>query len=804
MRMKPEAPLHGDFPTFRREDLRLVTGRGQYAGDLNLPNAARAVMVRSPHAHAAIRRIDVANAQAHPGVLAVLSGADALADGLQTIPHPTGSSKIGSDMPLLHRDGSERVVTRQHPLPVDRARFVGEAVVMVVAETEAGANEAAEAVVIDWEPLPAVTHAMDALGADAPQLWNHVPGNRTLDAHLGDEAVTNAAFSRAAHRVRLSSWVQRVTGTHLEPRAVVATWEKGDELYTVHASHGVGVVQLRDELAAVLGVPPERVRVVAPRDVGGNFGTRNATYPEFALAAWAARRLQRPIVFKAERSEAFLSDCQGRDLHIDAELALDAEGNFLALRSVNTANNGAYTTSFVPLNKGAQLMPSLYRIPAAHVIARAAVTNTPATIPYRSAGRPEAIYAIERLIDLAARQCGFERLALRRRNIIGPTEQPYRNPLGVIYDNGDYEGVMRTALELSDWAGFPTRREASRARGLCRGIAIGNYIETTSGAPRERAEILVRPDKTVEVIVGTQSTGQGHETAFPQLVAEWFGISPAAVVLRTGDTSFVKAGGGSHSARSLRQASVVMHQATTDIINKGRLIAAVLFETDVADVSFADGCFRVTGTDHAIDIFRIATAATEESALPDELKGPLAAISDQTRPGLAFPYGTAVCELEVDPETGALTIQRYTSVDDVGRALNPMILHGQTHGGIAQGIGQALFEQCCFDPESGQNLSASLMDYALPRAADLPSFTTALSEVPASSHPLGFRPGSEGGTTPALGVTINAIVDALAEFGVTHVEMPATPSQIWQAITAAKADRGTKHNKLRNTVPIRP
>jgi carbon-monoxide dehydrogenase large subunit len=400
MRMKPEAPLHGDFPTFRREDLRLVTGRGQYAGDLNLPNAARAVMVRSPHAHAAIRRIDVANAQAHPGVLAVLSGADALADGLQTIPHPTGSSKIGSDMPLLHRDGSERVVTRQHPLPVDRARFVGEAVVMVVAETEAGANEAAEAVVIDWEPLPAVTHAMDALGADAPQLWNHVPGNRTLDAHLGDEAATNAAFSRAAHRVRLSSWVQRVTGTHLEPRAVVATWEKGDELYTVHASHGVGVVQLRDELAAVLGVPPERVRVVAPRDVGGNFGTRNATYPEFALAAWAARRLQRPIVFKAERSEAFLSDCQGRDLHIDAELALDAEGNFLALRSVNTANNGAYTTSFVPLNKGAQLMPSLYRIPAAHVIARAAVTNTPATIPYRSAGRPEAIYAIERLIDL--------------------------------------------------------------------------------------------------------------------------------------------------------------------------------------------------------------------------------------------------------------------------------------------------------------------------------------------------------------------------------------------------------------------
>ncbi len=746
-------------------------------------------MVRSPHAHAAIRGMDFAAALALPGVLAVLSGGDALADGLQAIPHATGSSKIGSDMPLAHRDGSERLVTQQRPLPIERARFVGEAVAMVVAETLAQARDAAEAVVIDWEPLPAVAHAIDALEDDAPQLWDHVPGNRTLEAHLGDEAATAAAFARAAYRVRLASWVQRVTGVHMEPRAVVAAWDETAETYTVHASHGIGVVQMRDELAVVLGVAKERVRVIAPQDVGGNFGTRNATYPEFALVAWAARRLRRPVAFTADRSEAFLSDFQGRDLHIDAELALDAEGNFLALRSVNTANNGAYTTSFVPLNKGAQLIPSVYRIPVAHVVARAAVTNTPATIPYRSAGRPEAIYAIERLIDLAARQCGFDRVALRRRNIIGPSEQPHHNPLGVTYDNGDYEGVMRTALDLSDWSGFPARREASRSRGRCRGIAIANYIETTSGAPRERAEILVRPDHVIEVIVGTQSTGQGHETAFPQLVAAWFGVSPGAVVLRTGDTAFVKAGGGSHSGRSLRQASVVMHRATTDIIDKGRRIAAALFETDVADVKFGNGSFRVTGTDRMIDIFQIARAATGDSALPDELKGPLMAISDQTRPGLAFPYGAAVCELEIDPETGALTIQRYVSVDDVGRALNPMILHGQTHGGIAQGVGQALFEQCWFDPASGQNLSASFMDYAMPRATDLPTFITALSEVPAASHPLGFRPGSEGGTTPALAVTINAIVVALAEFGVTQVEMPATPSRIWHAIAAAKAQR---------------
>jgi carbon-monoxide dehydrogenase large subunit len=363
---------------------------------------------------------------------------------------------------------------------------------------------------------------------------------------------------------------------------------------------------------------------------------------------------------------------------------------------------------------------------------------------------------------------------------------------------------MQTALELSDWAGFPARREASRARGLCRGIAIGNYIETTSGAPRERAEILVRPDDMIEVIIGTQSTGQGHETAFPQLVADWFGVPAAAVALRTGDTAFVKAGGGTHSGRSLRQASVVMHRATTDIIDKGRRIAAVLLETDIADVVFAEGRFRVTGTDRAIDIFQIARAAIEENALPDELKGPLGAISDQTRPGLAFPYGAAVCELEVDPQTGALTIERYTSVDDVGRALNPMILHGQAHGGIAQGVGQALLEQCWFDPQSGQNLSASFLDYAMPRAADLPFFTTALSEVPATSHPLGFRPGSEGGTTPALAVTINAIVDALAEFGVTHVEMPATPLRIWQAIEAAKQGGDATVDVAQKTVRTRP
>lgn len=770
----------------RREDLRLVRGEGRYADDLALPGTARAVMVRSPHAHAKIVKIDVAAAMALPGVLAVLTGADALADGLGPIPHATGSSKAGSDIRLANRDGSERRITRQFTLPLDRVRYAGEGVALVVAETLTQARDAAEAVAIDWDPLPPVVHATAALLPGAPQLWDHIPGNCTLEADLGDPTATAGAFGRAAHRVRLNSWIQRVTGVHMEPRAVSAAWDEAVGTYTVHASYGFGVVQMRNELATILGVATDRIRVVAPQDVGGNFGTRNATYPEFALVAWAARRLHRAVAFRVDRSEAFLSDYQGRDLHVDAELALDAVGNILALRSVNTANNGAYTTSFIPLNKGAQLMPSLYRIPVAHVVARAAVTNTPATIPYRSAGRPEAIYAIERLIDLAAQQCGFDRLELRRRNMISLAEQPYRNPLGVTYDNGDYMGVMERAIELADWAGFLHRRRASRARGRCRGIAVGNYIETTSGAPRERAEILVRPEGKIEIIVGTQSTGQGHETAFPELVAGWFGVPHELVALRTGDTDFVKAGGGTHSGRSLRMASLVMHRATLDVIEKGQRIAAAVLEADVTDVTFEKGRFVIQGTDRGLTIFEVARIALDESRVSSELHGPLAATSDQVISGLAFPYGTAVCEVEIDPETGELEIQRYTSVDDVGRALNPMILHGQAHGGIAQGVGQALLEQCVFEAETGQNLSASFMDYAIPRANDLPSFTTALSEVPATSHPLGFRPGSEGGTTPALGVTINAIVHALSEFGITHIEMPATSFRIWQVIADAK------------------
>jgi carbon-monoxide dehydrogenase large subunit len=523
------------------------------------------------------------------------------------------------------------------------------------------------------------------------------------------------------------------------------------------------------------------VRVIA-RDVGGNFGTRNSSYPEFALVAWAARRLGRPVKWTGERQEAFLSDHQARDLQVEAEIALDAEGNFLALRSANLSNLGAYAASFVPLTKGTELMSSLYQIPAARVRAHAVLSNTPPTSPYRSAGRPEVMFVIERLIDRAARANGFDRVALRRKNLIPAASLPYANPFGMTYDSGEYHAVLDRAVALADWDGFAARRAEAEARGRRRGIGLGAYVESQSGAPQERAEVTVRSEGIVEMVIGTLSSGQGHETSFAQLLGEWLGVRPEIVQLVTGDTDRVALGAGSHSGRSLRLASITAHDAAGEIIEKGRRIASHRLEAAEADIDFADGHFTVAGTDRSLDLFAAAAAAQNDSSLPEELRGSLAGVGEVTSQVASFPHGFHVCEVEIDPETGAVEIVRYTAVDDVGRAVNPMILHGQTHGGIAQGAGHALFEQCVYDAGSGQLLSGSFMDYAMPRAADLPFFTTAITEVPSTTHPLGFRGGGEGGITPALGVIVNAIVDALADLGVTHLEMPVTPERVWRAI----------------------
>jgi carbon-monoxide dehydrogenase large subunit len=527
-------------------------------------------------------------------------------------------------------------------------------------------------------------------------------------------------------------------------------------------------------------VAKDAVRVISG-DVGGNFGIRNNTCPEFVLVAWAAKRVGRPVKWICERREAFLTDFHGRDLASEAELALDQEGYFLALRAVNTSNLGASAISFVPLAKGIAVSSSVYHIPTSHMRGVGVMTNTTPTSAYRSAGRPEVMFVLERMIDIACRRHGFDRLELRRRNLVSPDAMPYRNPLGLVYDSGDYPASLRRAAELADWAGFEARRAEARQRGRCRGIGIANSIELNTGAPRERAEMTIDPSGTVELVLGTMSAGQGHQTSFAQIVSEWLGVDHEQVKLVTGDTDRVQAGGGSASARSMRLGAWVMANAADQIVEKGCRIAAAMLEVADQDVEFARQRFVVNGTDRSVGLFEVAAAAVGRD-LPADLRGPLMGVSDQVMSLPSFAYTCAVCEVEVDPDTGVVEIVRYTSIDDCGRAVNPMLIHGQSHGGIAQGIGQALWEGCFYDHDTAQLLSSSLMDYALPRADNLPLFQTEISEVRSTTNPLGMRGGSKGGITPGLAVVANAIVDALREFGIEHIELPATPERIWNAI----------------------
>src|SRR6266851_1302443 len=739
-------------PVRRREDLRLLTGNGRYSDDVSLPGQAYAVMVRSPHAHAVIRRIDAAAARAMPGVLAVLTGEDVLADGLQPLPNIANSHP--ADISIQNKDGSPVVRPQQAAIIWPEVCHVGEIVAAVVATSLALAKDAAELVAVDYEPLPAVTHSLIAAEPGAPRARRD-SANIILDGEVGDAAATEAAFARAAHVVKFATWVQRVAGVPMEPRAAIGEFDPASRRYTLYAGAG-GAVSPRRDLAMVLGVPVEQARMVM-HDIGGNFGTRGGFNPEFAIVAWAARRVGSPVKWTSDRSEYFQADHQARDLAVSAELALDAEGNFLAMRGSNLVNQGAYALAFGSLNKGVEIMSSIYHVPTVHIRARAALTNTAPTRPYRSSGRPEVMFVMERLIDLAARQTGIDRIELRRRNLVPEAAMPYTNPFGMVYDSGHYHEAMEHVLTLADWAGFPARRAEAKARGKSRGIGVANYVDTATGAPREKAEVTVLPEGIVEIVIGTVSQGQGHETSFAQLVTEWLGVPLDSVRLVTGDTDRVSVGGGAHSGRALRLGSIVMLNASKEVIEKGLRIASHVLEAAPADLEFAGGEFRVTGTDRAIGIFDVARAAAEREDLPEELRGTLRAESDETVNLAAFPYGCHVCEVEVDPETGALEIVRYSAVDDVGRAVNPMIVHGQL-------------------------LSGSFMDYTMPRADTVPFFAAELSEVPSPTHPLGIRPAGEGGTTPALGVVVNAIVDALSVHGVTHIEMPVTPERVWRAI----------------------
>ena len=791
-------------PVPRKEDRRLLTGQGRFSDDVDMVAQAHAFVLRSPHGHARITRLDAAAARALPGVLAVLTGAEAKADQIGPMPldhkgPPTPPNAPSyPEPPIRNSDGTPLPDTLMPLLADDVVRFCGQPVAFVVAETLSIAKDAAELIEVEYEPLPVLIDAGDCLRDGAPKLYPEMASNVIVDMQLGDAVATRAAFAKAAHVVHLDSHVHRVTGVPMEARSSVARYEPDTGRYIVHAGSG-GIVRQKREIAEILGVAPDLVRITAD-DIGGNFGTKNSLFPEFALCAWAARQIGRPVKWTAERSDAFLSDHQGRDMATESRIALDAHGHILALELSNVQNAGAFASSMVPLRKSLCIINGLYRAPVGYARGRAVLSNTPPTIPYRSAGRPEAMYFIERLMDLAAVKLGLDRVEIRRRNMIRPHELPYRNPVGITYDSGEYERAMDEALALADWKGFPKRKAEAKVRRKLAGIGIGNYIEITMGSPRERAEIIVGPEHRVgacagatskgggvEVNVGTLSSGQGHETSYAQCVSDWLGVPFGEITVFEGDTDVIPVGGGSHSGRSMRMAGFVMGKAADGVIAKAKRIAAHVLEAPVDAIDFAGGLLTARGTNRSMSLYEAADAALKRPDLPDDLKGALKAAHDEIFSHAGFPYGTAICEVEIDPDTGELEIVRYSTVDDVGRAINPLILHGQTHGGIVQGVGQALWEQCHYDRETGQLLSASFMDYAMPRADMLPRFDTALSEVPSPSNPLGVRAGGEGGTTPALAAVMNAVVDALAEFGVTHMEMPATPEKVWRAIRAGRA-----------------
>jgi carbon-monoxide dehydrogenase large subunit len=773
-------------PVRRKEDLRLVRGNGRYSDDLNLPNQAVAVMVRSNHAHARIKSIQTDEAARAAGVIAVFTYLDIAQENLQPIPHTTWS-KHPLEIQLKNRGGGPAFIPPHYLMPHSEVHHVGEIIAMVVAETLDAAKEGADAVLVEYEELPAVARAIDAADRASARTRTSGPSNVSIDADVGNKEETEAAFSRAAHVVSLKTWIPRVSGVPMEPRAAIGDYNPRDGIYTLYAGIG-GVIRPRGDLANILGVPENKVRVVM-HDVGGNFGTRGGFNPEFGLVAWAARKVGRPVKWTSARHEFFLADFQARDLHSETEMALDQDGNVLALRGSNISNLGAYAVGYGPLTKGLEITSSIYHVPAVFFRGQGVLTNTVPTRPYRSAGRPEVMFVIERLLDIAARECGFDRIDLRRRNLVPESAMPYTNPFGLVYDSGTYHKVMERALELGDWKNFEARRAEALRRGKYRGIGVGNYVDTGSGFPRERAEITVCPDGVVECVIGTTSQGQGHETSFAQLINEFLGVPFEDVRLITGDTARVSAGGGAHSGRALRMGSVVIFNASRDIIARGAQIAGHLLGAEPSDVEFRAGRYHKKDVDRSVGLVEVAKAATDDSALPHNLRGPVKAISDEQFLVLAFPYGCQVCEVEIDPETGATTIVQHVAVDDCGRAVNPMIVHGQTHGGIAQGVGEALIEECVYERDSVQPLCGSFMDYAMPRADMFPNFVTELSEVPCTTHPLGIRPGGEGGTTPALAVVINAVVDALSPFGVRHVEMPATPQRIWQAIRTASGEK---------------
>ncbi|UYO46541.1 xanthine dehydrogenase family protein molybdopterin-binding subunit [Rhodopseudomonas palustris] len=764
-------------PVRRKEDETLLRGKGRYTDDCNLPGQFYAVMVRSPHPHGIIRGIGTEAAKAMPGVCAIYTGADLAV---------AGYAPFSSGLPLKSRDGTPLKQTHHGALATDKVRFVGEPVAFVVAKTLVQARDAAEAVELDIDPLPAVTDAEAAMQPGAPQLYDHIENNVALDYHFGDTAAVNAAFAAAAHVTTLDIENTRVAAVPMEPRVGLASYDQQNGRYTIQLPTQ-GVSGNRNTLAKLLGVPTDKVRVLTGQ-VGGSFGMKNISYPEYICILHAAKALGRPVKWTDERSTSFLSDSQGRGQQIRAELALDAGGRFLAIRLSGTGNLGAYITGVAPLplslNTGKNI-GSVYRTPLLCVDIKCVVTNVTLMGAYRGAGRPEANYFLERLIDRAADEMGIDRLTLRKRNFIKPTQMPFTACSGVTYDSGDFAGVFGQALELSDYDGFAKRKKDARKAGKLRGIAVGSYLEVTAPPNPELGKIVFEEGGTVRLITGTLDYGQGHATPFAQVLSTFLGVPFERIRLEQGDSDIVHTGNGTGGSRSITASGMAIVEASQKVIAKGKSAAAHLLETAEADIEFADGRFTVAGTDRSIGIMDLAQRL-RGAELPEGV--PASLDVDHTTEGVpsAFPNGCHVAEVEIDPDTGVTRVVRYTAVNDFGTVVNPMIVAGQLHGGVAQGIGQALMEKISYNAD-GQPITGSLQDYALPRAEDIPLMTVGDHPVPAKTNPLGTKGCGEAGCAGSLATIVNAALDALKDYGVTTLDMPLTPEKVWRAIHEAKA-----------------
>ena len=766
-------------PVRRVEDRRFITGHGSYVDDISRPRQAHAVMLRSPHAHARMTAIDTAAALAAPGVIVVFTGEDLARDGIGGVPCVSAVS---------NRDGTQSVLPPHPAIPRDRVRHVGDTVAMVVAETAAAARDAADLIAVEYEPLPAVVDTAHALDPGQPQVWDEAPGNLCFDWETGDGPAVERAMTAACHRISLDLVNNRVVVNSMEPRGAVGEYDPGDETYTLWSSTQ-GSHFIRNLLAGqVFKIPENRIRVVT-RDVGGGFGMKLFLYPEHVLVLWAAERVGRPVKWIPDRSDAFMTDTQGRDNVTRLELALDEDFRFLGLDVTLIANMGAYLSNFapeIPTASGAVMHSGVYAIPAIHVGVKGVFTNTVPVDAYRGAGRPEAAYAIERLVDYAARQLGMPPEELRRRNLIKPEAMPYQTALGLNYDSGEFARNQDQALATADLAGFPARRAASRARGRYRGLGHAVYIEQSGFPPDEFAELRFDQSGTLTILMGTQSSGQGHQTAYTQLAAERLGIGPDKVRVLQGDTAAISFGRGTGGSRSIPVGGASLVQAADKLIAKGRRIAAHLFEAAEADVEFADGVFAVSGTDRRLGIEEVARAAFDPTRQAPGVEPGFDESGHFTPPQPTFPNGCHVCEVEIEPETGHIDILRYLVVDDFGTVINPLLLAGQVQGGVAQGVGQAMLERTIFDPETGQLLTGSLTDYCIARAEDLPAIEFAYNIVPCRTNPLGVKGAGEAGAIGAPPALVNAVVDALAELGITHLDMPLTPERVWQAIHSAE------------------